>query len=207
MPTRLRVLLAALVLSLAPAAARAGDEAGALDAGATYVTGRVGAFLLTARGVSGTPAGPDAEVTAGRVVLPGVALEVAGGGWRVRVAASDTTVTVLPVTLSVKLFAPMEHGFQPYAVAGGGAYWTRLAVDATQASSAAQDERWSGGFHAGLGALHRLGERLVVGVDFRYVLLEARGTFAGTALSAGGAAPNGARLDGVRLTASAGMAF
>jgi opacity protein-like surface antigen len=206
MPTANRALLAALALALAPGAAHAADEEGALDPGASYLTGRLGAFLLTARGVPGTPAGPDAEVTAGRVVLPGVALEVAGGGWRVRVASSDTTVTVLPVTLSVKLFAPLEHGFQPYAVAGGGLYWTRLALDATQASAAMQDERWSGGFHAGLGALHRLGERLVVGVDFRYVLLEAHGAFAGTALS-GGTGPNGARLDGVRLSASAGLAF
>jgi opacity protein-like surface antigen len=201
-------ILSGALVALALAAPARGDWA-SLEQGDSYATGRAGAFILTSRDVASIPVGPDAEVTVGRVILPGVALEVGGGFVRARVSSSLATITEVPVTASVRLLAPLDRSLQPYLVGGAGLYFTRLSLDATASEPAERDERWSVGFHAGLGATRRLGDRLVVGVDARYVFLEARNVFPASRRVVGdpGFGPAGARLDGVRLSAAAGVVF
>jgi len=149
---------------------------------------RAGAFVLYSPGVPGHPVGPDLELSVGRSLYDLVAIEVNAGWYTAALTGTGTRLTVVPLSVSLKLLAAPEHGFEAYAVAGLGANLTRLSggvVAGTPTAMAA--------FHAGLGVRHRLGEARFIGLDARYVFQDA-------------ASPLG-RLDGLRVSLLAGTAF
>ena len=149
---------------------------------------RAGAFVLYAPGVPGHPVGPDLELSVGRSIYDLVTVEVNAGWYTASLTGTGTQLTVVPLTVSLKLLAAPERGFEAYAVAGLGANLTRLSggvLAGTPTSTVA--------FHAGLGVRHRLGQALFAGLDARYAFQDA-------------ASPLG-RLDGLRLSLLAGTAF
>jgi opacity protein-like surface antigen len=95
---------------------------------------------------------------------------------------------MVPLTVSLKLMAASELGFEAYAVGGLGVNLTSLrggSVTSTDTSRFA--------YHAGLGVRRMLGASLYAGLEGRYVFQDA-----GRPLE---------RLDGLRLSALAGASF
>jgi hypothetical protein len=152
------------------------------------LTLRAGAFVLRSPGVPGYPAGPDVELSLSRIVTDMVSVEANAGAYQAKLSDFGTTLRVIPLTLSIKLTAEPENGFEPFAVIGLGVHLTRLeggSLAATSASTLA--------FHAGLGLRYRFGARYFTGVDARYVFEDVAG-------------PAG-RLDGLRLALMGGALF
>jgi hypothetical protein len=149
---------------------------------------RAGAFVLYSPGVPGHPVGPDLELSVGRSIYDLVTVEVNAGWYTASLTGTGTQLTVVPLTVSLKLLAAPEHGFEAYAVAGLGANLTRLSGGAV-----ADTPTTTVAFHAGLGVRRRLGEAVFAGLDARYAFQDA-------------ASPLG-RLDGLRLSLLAGTHF
>jgi opacity protein-like surface antigen len=183
MKTPLAALPLAALLGLAAAAQAAEPERPPWAA-----TVRAGAFLLNSPAVPGHPAGPDVEVTLGRTLYEQVSVEVNAGHYRAALGDSGTDLAVTPLSVSLRVAAPLEHGFEPFAVIGLGWSLTELSGGALAAPTA-----WRVAYHAGLGVRRRFGELLFAGLEGRYVFQDV-------------GAPLG-RLDGLRLSALAGLLF
>jgi hypothetical protein len=152
------------------------------------LTLRGGIFLLRAPGVPGYPTGPDVELSLGRTITEMVSVEANVGAYQAKLSDFGTTLKVVPLTLSLKLTAEPEHGFEPYALVGLGVNLTRLSGGSLAASSTS-----TFAFHAGLGIRYRFGARYYTGLDTRYVFQDVAG-------------PAG-RLDGLRISLMAGALF
>jgi hypothetical protein len=152
------------------------------------LTLRAGAFVLRSPGVPGYPAGPDVELSIGRTITEMVSIEANAGAYQAKLSDFGTTLKVVPLTLSLKLTAEPEHGFEPFAVIGLGLNLTRLSGGSLAASSTS-----TFAFHAGLGVRYRFGARYFTGLDARYVFEDVAG-------------PAG-RLDGLRLSLMGGALF
>jgi len=173
------------------AEAHAGDEAVAVKPAPLppwSTTLRAGAFLLGSPGISGHPAGPDVELSLGRTIYDLVSIEANLGAYGTSLTGTGTDLQVIPLTISLKLTAAPEHGFEPYAVVGLGVHFTKLSGGTLAASSTA-----TVAFHAGLGLRYRFGARCYTGLEARYVFQDVGG-------------PAG-RLDGLRLSLLAGALF
>lgn len=149
---------------------------------------RAGVFVLRSPGVADHPTGPDVELSLGRTIYELVSVEVNAGAYGTRLTGSTTQLSVVPLTVSLKLMAVAEFGFEAYAVAGLGVNLTRLSGGSLAATSAARFA-----YHAGLGVRRRLGESLYAGLEGRYVFQDADSPVE--------------RLDGLRLSALAGVLF
>jgi hypothetical protein len=149
---------------------------------------RAGVFVLYSPGVAGHPAGPDLELSLGHAIYDLVSLEVNAGAYTVGLTGTGTQLTVIPLSVSLKLLAAPEHGFEAYAVAGLGANLTRLSGGLMASTPVSQVA-----YHAGLGVRRRLGPRYYAGLDGRYLFQDAD-------------SPLG-RLDGLRLSLLAGALF
>jgi hypothetical protein len=149
---------------------------------------RAGAFVLRSPGISGHPAGPDVELSLGRIIYDLVSVEANLGYYGTSLTGTGTELRVVPLTVSLKLTAAPEHGIEPYAVAGLGVDFTKLTGGTLAASSTATIA-----FHAGLGARYRFGARYYTGLDARYVFQDVSGP--------------AQRLDGLRLSVMGGALF
>jgi len=174
-----------LLLLLGQAAPAGADEPGPPPWAATV---RAGVFVLRSPGVTGHPVGPDLELSLGRTIYDLVSVEVNGGAYTVELTGTGTRLTVVPLTVSLKLTAAPEHGFEAYGVVGFGASWTRLSGGALASTPISQVA-----YHAGLGVRRRFGPTWYAGLDGRFVFQDA-------------SAPLG-RIDGLQLSALAGTLF
>lgn len=184
-PTGPVAALGLLLLALQATPARA-EEPGEPPPWAAAV--RAGVFVLESPGVPGHPAGPDLELSLGRSIYDLVSLELNAGAYTVWLTGTGTRLTVVPLSLSLKLLAPPEHGFEAYAVAGVGANLTRLdggVMAGTPTSGVA--------YHAGLGVRYRLGPTWFAGLDGRFLFQAADAPLE--------------QLNGLRLSALAGALF
>jgi hypothetical protein len=149
---------------------------------------RAGAFVLRSPGIAGHPTGPDVELSLGRTIYDLVSVEANAGSYTTMLTGTGTRLTVVPLTVSLKLMAAPEFGFEAYAVAGLGVHLTRLGGGSLAATSTGKIA-----YHAGLGVRRRLGETFYIGVEGRYVFQDVAGP--------------AERLDGLRLSALAGALF
>ncbi len=149
---------------------------------------RAGVFVLRSPGVAGHPAGPDVELSLGRTIYELVAVELNAGAYGTRLTGTTTQLSVIPLTVSLKLMAAAEFGFEAYAVAGLGVNLTRLS-----GGSVASTVTSKFAYHAGLGVRRMLGASLYAGLEGRYVFQDADRPVE--------------RLDGLRLSALAGALF
>ena len=199
MPAPLAPALLALSLAATPAEPP-GDWTAELRGGlAQIVLDRPG----------GAPRGGVFEVSAGRVLYERVVVELSTGTWRLDVAALRSRFSVVPITASVRIFGPVDLGFHPYLMAGGGLHLVSITVDEGPAQGTLHDHQRAWGFHAGLGVTRPFGDWLWAGGDVRYQFLSApsdlliggpAGICQGTALSC-------IRLDSLRVTVSLGARF
>lgn len=152
------------------------------------LTLRGGLFVLRSPAIPGYPAGPDVELSLSRIIADMVSVEVNAGAYQARLSDFGTTLKVIPLTLSLKLTAEPELGFEPFAVIGLGVHLTRLEGGSLAAKSAS-----TFAVHAGLGVRYRFGARYFTGLDGRYVFEDVAG-------------PAG-RVDGLRLSLLGGALF
>jgi len=169
-------LLWALSLAAAVPEAAAGDY---------YLRGKLGAYAPMADDVDELDPGFGVEVTLGKSILPLLSAELSAGYYE----ASDGPVelTVKPVTLALRLRAPVPV-VKPYAVAGGGAYFSKLETE-----GAGSESDTSFGYFLGAGVDFKA-LVLLLNVEAKYFWSQP--TFAGKT-----------DIDGYVLSAGIGLQF
>lgn len=172
----------ALLFLCALSLAAAVPEAAADD---YYLRGKLGTYAPQADDVDQLDPGFGVEVTLGKSILPLLSAELSAGYYE----ASDGPVelTVKPVTLALRLRAPIPV-FKPYAVAGGGAYFSKLETE-----GAGSESDTSFGYFLGAGVDFKV-LVLLLNVEAKYFWSQP--TFAGKT-----------DIDGVVLSAGIGLQF
>ncbi len=154
-------------------------------AGDVYLRGRVGAYAPQGDDFDDLDPGLGVEIALGKSLLPLLSAELSAGYYE----ASDGPVelTVKPVTLAMRLRLPVPV-VKPYAVAGAGAYFTKLETD-----GGGSESDTSFGYFAG------------AGVDFKlaFLFLNVEGKYLWSSPTLG----RETDIDGFVLTAGAGVEF
>ena len=111
--------------------------------------------------------------------------------------SADVDMTIIPVTLGVRGLLPMGK-FEPYAMAGIGAYFTELEVSANLSGfggASASESDTAFGFFLGLGANFNITKEIFLGLEGKYLWLEP--SFDGLDM----------KVDGITGTANIGYRF
>lgn len=102
----------------------------------------------------------------------------------------DLTIRQIPVTASLLLHVPLASNFQPYGLAGLGAYYTFYDYDGGFVSPG-DDADLNLGYHLGFGLDLPLNQNAGLNVDYRYLFLDGSNDdigdkeFSGNVISAG----------------------
>ncbi|MBR9916814.1 porin family protein [bacterium] len=102
---------------------------------------------------------------------------------------SETRIRQIPITASLLMHVPLASNFQPYGLAGLGAYYTFYDYDSSLGSS--DDAEFRVGYHLGFGLDLPLNESAGLNVDYRYLFLDGPDDdfgdkeFSGNVISAG----------------------
>ncbi|MEQ9308766.1 MAG: OmpW family outer membrane protein [Balneolaceae bacterium] len=86
------------------------------------------------------------------------------------VTGGEIKVKQIPLTSSLLLFVPLAPNFQPYGIAGLGAYYSFYDYDGAFASG--EDAEVNLGYHLGFGLDLPLNDRAALNVDYRYLFLD-----------------------------------
>tara|TARA_R110002096_G_scaffold39845_6_gene108697 strand:- start:8843 stop:9409 length:567 start_codon:yes stop_codon:yes gene_type:complete len=106
------------------------------------------------------------------------------------VGGGKVTVSQIPVTGSLMIFVPIAPNFQPYGLAGLGAYYTIYDYDGGFVSPG-DDSEVNLGYHLGFGLDMPLSSSAALNVDYRYLFLDgnedriSEKEFSGNVISAG----------------------
>jgi len=106
------------------------------------------------------------------------------------VTGGKVTVSQIPVTGSLMLFVPIAPNFQPYGLAGLGAYYTMYDYDGGFVSPGDNSDV-NFGYHLGFGLDLPLNSSAALNVDYRYLFLDgsedriSEKEFSGNVISAG----------------------
>jgi outer membrane protein W len=137
------------------------------------------------------------EVAVGHYFLPMLAVELGGGYFESRhsnaAGLGDATLKVVPLIATAKVLLPLGI-FEPYGLAGIGAYITDMKVDGNISNFHGSTEV-TYGFHAGAGFNINFTKNMFAGVEGKYLWAEP---------SFGG---NHIKLDGFIMTADLGFRF
>ncbi|WP_018127673.1 porin family protein [Balneola vulgaris] len=105
------------------------------------------------------------------------------------VSGSEVTTRQIPITASLLMFVPVAPNFQPYGLAGLGAYYT--FYDYEGGLNNGDDADFNIGYHLGFGADLPLSNSAALNVDYRYLFLDGPDDslgdkeFSGNVISAG----------------------
>lgn len=183
------VLLASLSLVNPIAATAAGPPP-------NYVQVKLGGYFPMASDVDAFDSDVNVEVSVGRYLAPGFAVEGGLGYFETNGRRPGTAVDgkfeVVPLTFSVKGTVPYGP-FEAYGMVGIGVYF--IDDSRTSASSAASDSSADVGLHLGIGGKYNMTNNVFFGLEGKYLWLSAS-TFG-----------NDTRLDGAVLTANVGYRF
>jgi len=156
-------------------------------AGDSYLLVKAGAYDPQGdQEVKDLGSGFNGEIVAGHYFLPFLGAEI-GAGY-IEVSKDSNKLTVYPVTLAARLRLPIPI-VKPYAIAGGGAYFSK----AETAALGSQDDT-TVGYFAGAGVDFKV-LFLLVNIEAKY--LWANPTFAGV----------DTKIDGVVGTVGVGLEF
>jgi outer membrane protein W len=138
------------------------------------------------------------EVAVGHYFLPMLAVELGAGYFQSKgspaAGPGDTTLKVIPMVVTGKVLIPLGRIFEPYGLAGIGAYFTDLSTNANTGNLRGTTEV-TYGFHAGAGFNINLHNHMFLGVEGKYLWAEP--TFGGHHVP----------LDGFITTANIGFRF
>ncbi|MCW9705914.1 outer membrane protein [Fodinibius salsisoli] len=83
-------------------------------------------------------------------------------------------VRQIPVTASALLFLPIDEHFQPYGVAGLGAYYNMIDYnsDAEGLPGIEDDHTVDFGYHLGAGLELPINDKVAINADYRYIFLD-----------------------------------
>ncbi|MHB8483512.1 MAG: outer membrane beta-barrel protein [Nitrospiria bacterium] len=141
--------------------------------------------------------GFDGEIAFGHYLLPNLALELGAGYFESKgspvAPPGETTLQVVPVVLSGKLFIPLGS-IEPYGEVGIGAYFTKLDVQGNLGSFSGSSTV-SYAPHVGAGINFDVSDFTFLGIEGRYLWVKP---------SLGGQDIN---LNGFTLTANLGFRF
>jgi outer membrane protein W len=137
------------------------------------------------------------EVALGHYFLPMLAVELGGGYFESKgspaALAGETKLRVVPLIATAKVFLPLGI-FEPFGLAGIGAYITDLDVRINNGSSHSSTEV-TYGFHAGAGFNINFTKQMFAGLEGKYLWAEP--SFGGDHV----------KLDGFVTTANLGFRF
>jgi outer membrane protein W len=137
------------------------------------------------------------EVAIGHYFLPVLAVELGAGYFETNGSAAaqpgTTKLKVVPLIATAKVFLPMGV-FEPYGLAGIGAYISDLKFDGTTSNFQGSTEV-TYGFHAGAGFNINFNKNVFAGLEGKYIWVEP--SFGGQHIP----------LDGFIMTANVGLRF
>jgi outer membrane protein W len=114
------------------------------------------------------------EIAVGHYFLPMLALELGGGYFESKgspaAAAGESKLRVVPLIATGKVFLPLGI-FEPYGLAGIGAYITDLDVSINNGTSHTSTEV-TYGFHAGAGFNINFNRNMYAGLEGKYLWAE-----------------------------------
>lgn len=86
----------------------------------------------------------------------------------------SANVRQIPITASALLFLPVSEHFQPYGVAGLGAYYDMIDydTDAEAIPGIEDDHTVDFGYHLGFGLELPFNEKVALNADYRYIFLD-----------------------------------
>jgi opacity protein-like surface antigen len=137
------------------------------------------------------------EVAFGHYFLPMLAIELGSGYFQSKGSAAalpgETTLKVVPLIATAKVFLPLGV-FEPYGLAGIGAYISDLNVDGNHSDFHGSTEI-TYGFHAGAGFNINFTDKMFAGLEGKYLWAEP--SFGGDHV----------KLDGFITSATVGYRF
>jgi outer membrane protein W len=138
------------------------------------------------------------EIAVGHYFLPVLALELGGGYFESEgspaAGLGKTKLRVVPLIATGKVFLPLGI-FEPYGLAGIGAYFTDLEVDGNFPSDFRGSSEVTYGIHAGAGFNINFNKNMFAGLEGKYLWAEP--TFGGQHV----------KLDGFITNATIGYRF
>ena len=153
--------------------------------GDSYFLVRAGAFAPQSSDLDNYSTGVNAEVAVGHYFLPFLSGELGFGYFE---SSNDPyKLTVYPATLAARLRVPLPI-VKPYAILGGGAYFTSLDTSAGSKDDTAY------GYFAGAGVDFKI-TFLLLNIEAKYLWVEP--SFSGTDRN----------IEGVVVTAGVGVEF
>lgn len=87
------------------------------------------------------------------------------------VTGGEISLKQIPLTTSLLLFVPLAPNFQPYGLAGLGAYYNIYEYNGTFSNST--DAEVNLGYHLGFGLDLPLSENAALNADYRYLFLDS----------------------------------
>lgn len=167
-----------------------------------YVTLKLGGFFPMSDDLDdiNADAGFQGEIALGHNVAPGFAIEGAVGYFETKgdFFGVDEKFEIIPLTLSLRGQVPYGR-FEPYGFLGLGVYFIddtlSGSIPGLGISGSASDDDTALGFHVGLGGSYTLPSNVLLGVEARYLWVEAN-TFG-----------EKFRIGGVSLTGNIGYRF
>jgi len=154
-------------------------------AGDSYLLVKAGAYTPQASDMDNFGTGVNAEIAVGKYFLPFLSGELGGGYFESNNGGNK--LSVVPVTLAARLRVPLPI-VKPYAILGGGAYFTTLD---TPSGSASND---TFGYFAGAGVDFKIAF-LLLNIEAKYLWVEP--SYSGTDRN----------IEGVVATAGVGLEF
>ena len=153
--------------------------------GDSYFLVKGGAYTPEASDMDNFNTGVNAEVAVGHYFLPFLSGELGGGYFESKNGGDK--LSVYPLTLAARLRVPLPV-VKPYAILGGGAYFTTLDTSAGSKDDTAY------GYFAGAGVDFKI-TFLLLNIEAKY--LWAQPSFSGS----------DTKIDGVVVTAGLGLEF
>ena len=161
-----------------------------------YVVVKLGGYFPMASDIDGFDSGFNGELSVGRYLAPGFAVEGGIGYFETKGrfpgTAVDDKIEVIPLTFSVRGTIPYGQ-FEAYGMGGIGVYF--IDDKRTFIASSASDSSADVGLYLGIGGKYTMRNNIFFGLEGKYLWLSAS-TFG-----------SDTRLDGAVLTANIGYRF